>query len=336
MPLRDQNEKQTMTDNHQSRAYGVLMWDLNRLRIWRAVVSTQSVNAAARNLQYAPASISQHIIALQKSVGYPLYRRAGRGIEITDAGRQLAAESEALFVEAEKLTASTEAIRTGPRRRLTIGCFSSVAKEWIPGVLREAVGQFPDLQFDIMTNEPLLGAERRFGDVDIVNEPGHTGPVEVSGYQREKLIDDDYMVVLPHAHRLAEQTEVSVGQLADESMVDLNVIGGPTGEVIDHVTQAAGFTPNYVARADDHYGILAMVSAGIGVTVLPRLAIGDLPGDLTARPLIDPTPVRRVVLLVRREIAHLDHVETIRLALRDQADVIRGYPRTAEQGRTDA
>lgn len=183
-----------------------------------------------------------------------------------------------------------------------------------------------------MTNEPLVGTERRFGDVDIANEPGHTGPAEVPGYQRERLIDDDYNVVFPHTHRLAEQSDVAVAQLAEESMADLNVIGGPTGEVISHVIQAAGFAPNCVARADDHYGILAMVGAGIGVTVLPRLAIGDLPGELTARPLIDPTPIRRVVLLVRQEIAHLDHVEVIRVALRNHADVKRGYP---EDGRPE-
>ncbi|WP_019482257.1 LysR family transcriptional regulator [Arthrobacter sp. TB 23] len=322
--------------NHKVTTYDGGVWDLNRLRVWRAVVRTASVSGAARNLQYAPASVSQHIIALERSVGFPLYRRVGRGIEITEAGRRLADESEALFAEADRLAAFTEAVRSGPRSRLAIGCFSSVAKEWIPGVLREAVRQFPDLQFNIMTNEPLMSAERRFGDVDIANEPGHAGPIGVPGYRREKLIDDDYMVVLPQAHPLARQAEVAVVQLAAESMVDLDVFGGPTGEVIDHVTQAAGFTPNYVARAEDHYGILAMVTAGVGVTVLPRLAIGDLPKGLTARPLVDPTPVRRVVLLIRREIEHLDHVEIIRLAIHRQASINRGYARDRRPAPKDA
>lgn len=320
------NEKQTIMNDHEPLAYACRMWDLNRLRVWRAVVSAESVTAAARNLQYSPASVSQHIIALQRSAGFPLYRKVGRGIEITDAGRRLADESEALFTAAAGLTSFTEAIRSGPRPRLTIGCFSSVAKEWIPEVLREAVSRFPDLQFDIMTNEPLVRTERLFGDVDIANEPGHASPIEVPGYQRELLIKDDFMVVLPCTHPLAQQTEVAIAQLIAEPMVDLNVLDSPTGDVIDQVTQAAGFTPNYVARADDHYGILAMVTAGIGVTVLPRLAIGGLPIELTARPLIDPTPVRRVVLLVRREIAHLEYVGGICDALRHRARTARGYP----------
>ncbi|GAA1336715.1 LysR family transcriptional regulator [Arthrobacter roseus] len=312
-------------ENHQSKAYDYAVWDLNRLRIWRAVVSTASVTAAARTVQYSPASVSQHIIALEKSVGFPFYRKVGRGIEITDAGRRLASESETLFTEVERLTAFVEATRSGPRPRLTIGCFSSVAKEWIPAVLRDAVRQIPDLQFDIMTNEPLASTERRLGDVEIVIEPGYAGSTEYLGYLREILMDDDYMLVLPHAHALARQSEVAVAQLIAEPMVDLDVHGSPSGDVMDHATQAVGFTPNYVARADDHYGILAMVAAGIGVTVLPRLAIGDLPGGLTARPLVDPKPLRRVVLLVRREIAHLEHVEIIRAAIRHQAGVRHGY-----------
>ncbi len=301
------------------------MWDLNRLRIWRAVVAAGSVNGAAQNLQYAPASVSQHIIALRKSVGFPIYHRVGRGIEITDAGRRLAEEAGSLFTESIRLDSIVEDIRSGPQPHITIGCFSSAAKEWVPDVLRQVVHRFPDLQFDIMTNEPLLGAERRYGDIDISNEPGFLGPSVVRGYAREVLLDDDYMVVLGQEHPLARYDEVPVVRLAEERMVDLDVFGSPTGQVIDQATSAAGFSPRYVASADDHYGILAMVAAGVGLTVLPRLAIADLPDSLTARPLVDPTPVRRVVLQIRREVAHLEHVRTVAQAIREQAASAPGY-----------
>lgn len=302
------------------------MWDLNRLRVWRAVVAAGSVNEAARNLQYAPASISQHIIGLQKSVGFPLYHRVGRGIEITDAGQRLAEESAAIFTESGRLDSIVDRIRSGPRPHMTISCFSSVAKEWVPTVLRRVVRQFPQLRFDIMTNEPLLGAERRYGDIDITNEPGFLGPSQVHGYAREVLLEDDYMVVLQQEHPLAGEQEVPVALLAEERMVDLDVFGSPTGQVIGHATSAAGFTPNYVARADDHYGILAMIAAGIGITVLPRLAIGDLPPQLTARPLVDPIPFRRIVLHIKRDVAHLEYMVAVTQAVREQAAAAPGYP----------
>src|SRR5699024_7844769 len=130
---------------------------LQRLRIWRAVASTGSVTAAARNLDYSPASVSQQIIALQRSVGLPLYRRAGRGIEITEAGRRFAEESESLFGESARLDRVVAEMRAPALDRVVVACPSSVAKEWIPAVLRDAVAHHPHLRFDVLTNEPVRG-----------------------------------------------------------------------------------------------------------------------------------------------------------------------------------
>lgn len=305
-------EKQRSPHDHQPEPYDEQVWDLNRLRMWRAVVSAESVTAAARNLQYSPASVSQQIIALQQAVGFPLYRRAGRGIEITEAGRRFAEEADALFRQSARLTDTVEALRSGPREHVSIGCSSSVAREWIPRVLREAVGEFPHLRYDVMTNEPFTGTEGRAVDVDVVSEPGASEPVSGANVAREHLCDDPYVLVLPVDHPLSDLSAVPVGELADVPLLDPAVQGSATGDVIDHATRAAGISPRFSARADDHYGILAMVSAGIGVAALPRLAVADLPPDLTSRPLTDPAPHRRIMLHIDRASAHLPHVVLLR------------------------
>lgn len=280
--------------------------------MWRAVVSAGSVTAAARNLQYSPASVSAQVIALQQTVGFPLYRRVGRGIEVTEAGRRFAEETDPLFSESARLTRVVDAIRSGPRARITIGCPSSIAKEWIPTVLREAVAHHPDLQFDVLTNEPFVGADQRRPDIEISSEPGHADPQPVVRYRSEHLVDDAYVLVLPQQHTVAAHPTVSAAQLADLPLLDLDVQGSATGDVIDEVMRAAGIAPLYVARADDHYGVLAMVAAGMGVAPLPRLAVGDLPAGLTTRPLVDPVPYRRMVLRIDERIAHLAHISSIR------------------------
>ncbi|MDN6124782.1 MAG: LysR family transcriptional regulator, partial [Brevibacterium sp.] len=96
------------------------MWDLNRLRIWRAVVATGSVVDAARSLNYTSATVSQHITTLQKAVGVPLYRRSGRGIEITDLGKRLAEESAEVFTGLGRLDTRVENVRTVNRPRMRI------------------------------------------------------------------------------------------------------------------------------------------------------------------------------------------------------------------------
>ena len=123
------------------------------------------------------------------------------------------------------------------------------------------------------------------------------------------------MLVVESDHPLAREPEVRMAALAEHALVDLHVQGSPTGEVIDAAARAAGLTLTYTAGADDHHGVLAMVAAGMGSTVLPHLAIRDLPAGLVARPLLDPTPVRRIALHTRQTMAQLPHVAFLRREL---------------------
>jgi DNA-binding transcriptional LysR family regulator len=305
------------------------MWDLQRLRIWRAVVSTGSVSAAARNLDFAPASVSQQIIALQRAVGVPLYRRAGRGIEITEAGRRFAEESESLFAESARLDRVVDRLRAPAAARVVLACPSSVAKEWIPAVLSETTARHPGLRFDILTNEPVRRTDGPAPHIDIsVRAGGDDTPVPASGapegtaHRRglapadgEVLAEDTYQLVVRHDHPVAGRHEVRVAELADLPLLDLDVEGSISGDVMDEAARAAGITPQHVARADDHYGLLAMVMAGVGVAPLPRLATLDLPAGLAAVPLVDPVPRRNIVLRCDDAVRHLPHIADIRAEL---------------------
>lgn len=313
------------------------MWDLQRLRIWRAVVSTGSVSAAARNLDFAPASVSQQIIALQRNVGVPLYRRAGRGIEITEAGRRFAEESESLFAESARLDRVVDRLRAPAAARVVLACPSSVAKEWIPAVLSETTARHPGLRFDILTNEPVRRTDGPAPHIDIsVRAGGDDTPVPASGapggtaHRRglapadgEVLAEDAYQLVVRDDHPVAGRHEVRVAELADLPLLDLDVEGSISGDVMDEAARAAGITPQHVARADDHYGLLAMVMAGVGVAPLPRLAALDLPAGLTAVSLVDPVPRRSIVLRCDDAVRHLPHIADIR------AELVRAARRSA-------
>ncbi|WP_349826910.1 LysR family transcriptional regulator [Brevibacterium litoralis] len=285
------------------------MWNLDRLRVWRAVVAAGSVNGAARNLQVAPAGVSQHIIALEKQVGIPLYHRSGRGIEITEAGRRLAEGSDDLFVASRRLDGVLDDLRAGPGTRVRIGCFSSAAKEWIPEVLGETAARHPELRFTIQSNEPLPLPDRDSVDIDIGNELAHLGPEVVEGYTRHVVTEDPYVIVVPDRHRLAQRAEVPLADLAEAPLIDLDVTGSTSGSAIDHAVASAGFVPRYVAGAEDHYAGIAMVEAGVGLTIQPALAVRSLPRGLVSRPLVDPTPVRRIVLQVKKSVEHVAHID---------------------------
>ena len=113
--------------NHAAMLYDSDMFDVQRLRVFRAVVASGSVQAAAEHLGYTPSAVSQQIAALQRETGLVLFEKAGRGITPTATARVLAAESEELMDSVNRLGAVVNHLREGRSGSLTIGAFSSAA-----------------------------------------------------------------------------------------------------------------------------------------------------------------------------------------------------------------
>ena len=295
------------------------MLDTHRLAIWRAVVASGSVQQAAANLQYTPATISQHIIRLQKDVGLPLYERSGRGITPTSVGVRLAEESGEVFSSLRRLEATLDDLRRGPRPRLDIGCFASAAKEWISAIVSSVVTEFPTVQFEISLSPATDAEDWRPHDLEIHSEQPSLPPTTIPGFRRQVLTEEDYLLVLASDHRLVGAEAVSMSELKDEAWVDADISNTPAGFIVTRACNAAGYEPRFAAGSDDHYAVLAMVAAGVGVSALPPLAVRDLPAGVTAVPLIDPTPRRRIVLQTREAVHHHAYVRTAEDLIRARA-----------------
>jgi DNA-binding transcriptional LysR family regulator len=271
------------------------MLNPRRLEILRAVLAAGSINGAARNLSYSPATISQHMAALARETGLVLFEKQGRGIVATDAARELADQAQALLADFGRLERAIADLRGGQGQHLAIACFASAAEQWMPAVVRAVRRLRPNLTVEISLNEPVDGRGRRRPDLDIRTEPADGTGIRLDGYARHELLVEELVVVLPAAHPLAAAPEVSLRDLAEQPWVDHDIYDSPIGRIVLSACSAAGFAPRYAARLDDHRAALRLVAAGIGVTVLPRLAVpGDSPG-LVARPLVRPSVARRIV-----------------------------------------
>lgn len=285
--------------------YGWLMLNPRRLAILRAVLAAGSINKAARNLNYSPATISQHMTALAKETGLVLFEKQGRGIVATDAARHLADQSQSLLADFGRLERVVADLRSGQEQHLAIACFASAAEQWMPEVVRAVRRHQPNLTVEISLNEPVDGRGRRQPDLDIRTEPIGEIELELEGYQRHELAVEELVAVLPTAHLLAGSHQLGLRDLENEPWVDHDIYDSPIGQIVLSACRAAGFTPRYAARLDDHRAALRMVEAGIGVTVLPRLAVAGLPGTLAALPL-QPAVSRRIVVHARRNQRHGD------------------------------
>jgi DNA-binding transcriptional LysR family regulator len=278
------------------------MIDVQRLRVFRAVVASGSVQAAAEHLGYTPSAVSQQISALQRETGLVLFEKAGRGIAPTATAKVLAAESEELMDSLNRLGGVVDHLRDGRTGSLTIGAFSSAAQFWLPQVAKGLRREFPDLVLDLSLNE--LGPEpanpsRR--DLDITTEDADEEGVDRPGHSRHVLTEENYRVAAPRGHELLQEwdDQVPLGALAGQPLIDNDYHGNSCTRIIANACRAAGFAPRYVARSEDHHTALAFVAAGVGVTILPGLAVPESMAGVDSRELVNPSPRRRIVVHVR-------------------------------------
>ncbi|ADD41593.1 LysR family transcriptional regulator [Stackebrandtia nassauensis] len=277
------------------------MLNPRRLLVLREVLAAGSINAAARNLNYSPATISQHMTALARETGLVLFEKQGRGIVATDAARQLADQAAALLADFGRLERVVADLRGGDAEHLAIACFASASESWLPEVVRTVRRHRPNLTVEISLNEPVNGRGRRQPDLDIRTEPADGVELRLDGYRRHELTVEELLAVVPAGHRLAGAEQIALRDLEAEPWVDHDIYDSPIGRIMLSACRAAGFTPRYAARLDDHRAALRLVAAGIGVTVLPRLAVAELPDGLVAKPLVNPTVSRRIVVHARRD-----------------------------------
>lgn len=292
--------------NHAVMLYDQTMIDVQRLRVFRAVVASGSVQAAAEHLGYTPSAVSQQISALQRETGLVLFEKAGRGITPTATAKVLAAESEELMDSLNRLGGVVDHLREGRSGSLTIGSFSSAAQFWMPQVAKGLRREFPDLVLDLSLNE--LGPEpanpvRR--DLDITTEDADLDGIERPGHSRHVLAEETYRVVAPRGHELLTEWDhqVPMGALAGQPLIDNDYQGNTCSLIIRNACRAAGFTPRYVARSEDHHTALAFVAAGVGVTLVPSLAVPESMAGVDSRELVNPSPRRRIVVHVRDAVA---------------------------------
>lgn len=283
--------------------YGRRMLDPHRLLIFRSVVASGSINAAASHLGYTASAVSQHVAALQRETKLTLVERSGRGIVVTAAGRALAAESDDVIASLSRLGSFVSDLQKGRSGRLTIGYFPSAGPAWMPRLARSLVEEFPDLVLELTLNELPEGASiAQQPDIDLVSESDRTAVVVPQGYRQMQLALDPYVVIVSRTHALARRRAVPLASLAEETWVDNDAGNGPCRRVVMNACGAAGFSPRFSVQAQDHYTAIAFVAHGMGITVVPRLTTVDLPSTVRALRLTDPEPIRQISLLVRESV----------------------------------
>ncbi len=272
------------------------MLDPHRLTVFRAVVASGSVQAAADNLGMTSSAVSQHLAALQRETGLVLFERAGRGIVPTEAALVLDAQSDEAMSQWSRLDQVVGDLRDGRSGRLTIGYFASAGSAWMPTLVRRLSAEYPDLVLELVLNEVEQRGPRP--DIDLVIDPPDTPPPD--GHRRVDLTEDAFVAVVHRDHPLAGQEEIALTDLRGETWVSNDHPRAVGHRILVAACAAVGLRPRFSVQAQDHYTAIGFVAAGVGVSVMPGLAARGLPASVVRLAIAPPAPVRHLAAVVRQ------------------------------------
>ncbi|MGH3494918.1 MAG: LysR family transcriptional regulator [Sciscionella sp.] len=297
-----------------------------RLHVLRVVAARGTVTAAAEALNFSPSAVSHQLRSLARDLGTTLLEQDGRGIRLTGPARILLKHADDLYARWEEIR--SELAEADPDRigSLRLCGFSTAAAALLPGVAAAVRTAHPHCTVRIIEADPedcfdLLLTDQ--ADLAVLVATASTPPSADPRFHQEALLDDPLDLLVPADHQLACRRSVLLREAADEPWI-LDRPGRPLHWLVLTACAAAGFTPSIAHEAHEWDTGAALVEAGFGVSLIPRLA--RIPaGDRIVRvPLRgDPTPARHVQTGVRRGSRRHPAIATALAALEAMAEQAR-------------
>lgn len=255
------------------------MMNFERLRTLHAVATHGSLNAAAKVLNVSPSAVSQQVARLEEEVGQRLLEKRGRGIGLTDAATLLASHTAKALSVLTQAEAELDARRAAVAGQLTIASFATAARGLAPQSVRRLNDAHPTLHVALHEMEPHDAVPLLVrGDVDLViAQDWVNAPLALpDGLSKAPLLDDVADIALPAAHPLAARASIALPDLCGQSW-----ISWPQGSICHdwllHTLRTEGREPEVRHTAAEGATQLALVAAGLGAAVVPRLGRGPVP-----------------------------------------------------------
>ncbi len=283
--------------------------DLRRLRVLQELDQRGTVAATARALHLTPSAISQQLAGLAREVGAPLLEKQGRGVRLTGQARVLLSHAVVVHEQLERARADLAAWGEGTIGEVHVGALSTgVASLVAPAFERIAVA-YPGIAMKIVESEPpAVFTSLDVGELDVVVSSDYQDgpPRHDPRYHRVDLLADPLDAVLPIGHPLARPHGLRLESLSAEPWVGSGP-GDPCSQILLSVCAAAGFSPQITHRSTEWGAVAALVAAGCGVALIPRLA-QPLPVDAVAVCPVVGTPASRLIFAAVRAGAQTDRV----------------------------
>jgi DNA-binding transcriptional LysR family regulator len=247
--------------------------------VFRTVAHYGSITAAARRLRFTQSAVSRQIATLEAEVGVRVFDRLPRGVALTEQGRTLLPHAEAVLDRLTIARRDLDDLHRLDSGRLRIGAFPTAVAALVPRALASFRSAYPDVAVSLVEGlTPELLQRLDAGDADVVVvSSAPTAPIDPATVDLHHLLDERLLVAVSHKHRLARRRTVRLADLADDPFI----VGSANAE--DTLLRASlpnGFQPRIDIVAAEWTGKLGCVAAGLGVALVPALAVRGAPPDI--------------------------------------------------------
>jgi DNA-binding transcriptional LysR family regulator len=271
--------------------------ELRHLVALEAVARTGSFGKAAATLGYTQSAVSQQIARLERIVGQRLLERPGgpRRVSLTEAGRLLLTHAQAIAARLAAAQADLTALGDGEAGVLRVGVFQSVGQRILPELMQRFLAAWPKVEVALTESaddgELLSLVERGELDLTFADLPLTEGP-----FESIELLRDPYVLVVPSDSALARRgTAPTLRELAQ-----LQLIGHRQCRSLVRLESVFRQPLEYVFRSDHNQTVQALVAAGVGVALVPRLTM-DSQDESTALIDLPKVPPRLIALAWHRD-----------------------------------
>jgi DNA-binding transcriptional LysR family regulator len=284
------------------------MEDVRLLRVLREVALRGSFSGAATALSYTQPAVSQQIARLERQVGVKLVERPPKGVALTPAGEALVRHTERILAQLAEAQSELGEIAAHARGQIGVGSFASAAGTIVPSAVAAFRRLRPAVEVDLKLLDPAdsIQAVRR-GEIDVaVVEQGAPGQdPDLDELTVEHLMDDVLYALLPAAHPLATRRAIRLEDLKDEEWMLVSLRGTCAHtNVVLRACREAGFEPRVAYISSHYFAIQGLVASGMGVALVPGLALASTRDDVTVRPLTGRALSRPVAAVLRADPTH--------------------------------
>jgi len=275
------------------------MLNTARLRVLKEVAYRGSFSSAAEALSYTQSAISQQIAALEAEAGMALLERHPRGVSLTAAGQTLVGHAEGILAGLDAAEAALSEIAGLRGGRLRVASFPTAGATLMPVAIATFRSSHPDVELTLAEAEPEAIIPRlRAGELDLALLFEFAGErLREEDIDRAELLEDPMYLALPREHRLAGKERLRLEDLHGESWVQTSR-SSPCARQVVRSCHAAGFEPSVSFETDDYQTVQGLVAAGVGVALIPELALSVVRDDILIRALSPGPPVRQVIAAV--------------------------------------